>query len=220
MTTASPLQLFPLPGHDCRTTKDGWKGRFASLKLRQGIVVNIIKVAITADQANVFTASGPAGTGHIAGCIVLQGQLKIRFPNSKEFDLEPQKFSLFPTKSLNFRVTAPKQEKLYLLTYCIPENILRWSIKGGNSHVSACLNSENNTRCRYLGIPVNPKIHRSVAEIMSARLSGQLLKLYLEGVILKSLALKIDLLDKLPPESDLLPPRSCLLYTSPSPRDS
>jgi AraC-like DNA-binding protein len=205
--TLHSLQLFSLPGHSCRATKAGWTGRNVALKLRQGIVVNIVKVTITEDQANVY-ASSPPGSDLIAACIVLKGQLQIKLPNEKEATLEPQKFSLFPAQSLNFRMTAPKQEKLYVLTYSFPRKILTWSIKGSGSHVSSCFGSDDPSRCRYMGIPVNREIHRSVAEIMGSRLTGQLQKLYLEGAILQTLAHKIDQLEKLPPESDLLPPKS------------
>jgi AraC-like DNA-binding protein len=205
--TAHPLQLFSLPGHSCRAKKTGWTGRNVTLKLRQGIVVNIIKVGVTADQANMYTCDLPESDA-IAGCIVLKGQLRIKFPNENEATLEPKKFSLFPTKSMNFRVTAPKQDKLYVLTYSFPQRLLNWSIKGSRSHVSACFAADDTTRCRYIGIPANSEIHRSVAEIMGSRLSGQLQKLYLEGAVLQTLAHQIDLLDRLPPDSDLLPPKS------------
>jgi len=85
---------------------------------------------------------------------------------------------------------------------------MNWSIKGGQSNVSSCFGVDDITRCRYMGIPGNREIHRSVAEIMGSRLSGQLRKLYLEGAILQTLAHQINLLDKLPPDSDLLPPKS------------
>jgi len=205
--TSHPLQLFSLPGHGCRSTKAGWTGRNVALKLRQGIVVNIIKVTVTADQANMYTRNLP-DSDHIAGCIVLKGQLRIKFPNEKDATLEPRKFSLFPAQALNFRVTAPKQEKLYVLTYSFPRKLMNWSIKGGQSNVSSCFGADDITRCRYMGIPGNREIHRSVAEIMGSRLSGQLRKLYLEGAILQTLAHQINLLDKLPPDSDLLPPKS------------
>ena len=205
--TSHPLQLFSLPGHSCRAKKTGWAGRNVTIKLRQGIVVNIIKVGITADQTNMYTCDLPESDA-IAGCIVLKGQLRIKFPNEKESALEPQKFSLFPTQSMNFRVSAPKQDKLYVLTYSFPQRILNWSIKGSRSNVASCFGSDDTARCRYIGIPGNREIHRSVAEIMGSRLSGNLLKLYLEGAVLQTLAHQIDQLDKLPEDSDLLPPKS------------
>ena len=136
--TSHPLQLFSLPGHGCRATKAGWTGRNVALKLRQGIVVNMIKVTVTADQTNMYTRNLPDSSDHIAGCIVLKGQLQIKFPNEKDATLEPQKFSLFPTQALNFRVTAPKQDKLYVLTYSFPQKLMNWSIKGSQSNVSSC----------------------------------------------------------------------------------
>lgn len=201
------LQLFSLPGHSCRATKTGCSGRNISLKLRQGIVVNIIKVAVTANQVNTYTCDLPESDA-IVGCIVLKGQLQIKFPNDKESTLEPQKFSLFPTQSLNFRVSAPKQEKLYVLTYSLPQRILNWAIKDRRSHLSACFAADDSTRCRYIGIPVNREIHRSVAEIMGSRLTGHLQKIYLEGAVLQTLAHQIDEIDKLPQDSKLLPPKS------------
>jgi len=207
MKNTKELQFFPLPEHNCSMTNDGWAGRYTSLKLRQGILVNIIKVNVSKDQMNTYK-SNASDSDHIVGCIVLKGQLQIKSDDRKKFMIEPRKFSMFPTQGLNFQVTAPIQEKLYLLTYSFPKKILKWSIKGRDSNVSTCLGSGNSARCRYFGIPVNREIHELVAEIMSSRLTGQLLKLYLEGAILQTLAHKIDQLEKLPPESDLLPPKS------------
>ena len=201
------LNFLPLPGHDCRVSSDHWSGRYSALKLRQGISVSIFKISISKKLENIFTSNAP-DSDYIAGCIVISGQLQIKFPNQKVLALEPQRFSVFPAHEMNFQLTAPPQEKLYLLTYSFPGKLLKWFMKGRDSHVAACYASEDVSRCRYLGIPVSREIHRSVAEIMGSRLDGQLLKLYLEGAILKVIAQKFVQLEKLPPDSDLLPPKS------------
>lgn len=196
-TNTQPLQFFSLPGHRCKASKSGWSGRYLSLKLRHGVELNIVKLTIEDEQTNIFTSTQD-DADYIACCIVLKGQLNIRFPDKEVTEIQPQKFSLFSTQALNFRVIAPEQDKLYLLTYCFPKKFFNGFLKGSNSPLKDCFNSRDHSGCRYRGMPINRDILRTVAEIMSSRLTGTLRDLYLEGAVLQILSLQVDYLQRLP----------------------
>jgi AraC-like DNA-binding protein len=204
----SKLSLFSMPEHKCCIVNGSWNGRCTSHKIRQGISVNITKISISSNLLNTYEICTP-NSDYLVGCILVSGQLHIKFSDCKEIAIAPQSFSLFPTKDASFQVRAPKQEKLYLLTYSIPGKLLSWLIKDRLSHVADCYRSADAaSRCKYFGIPVNRKIHQSVAEIIGSQMSGRLHQLYLEGLILKIIALEFDQLEKLPRDSDLLPAKS------------
>jgi AraC-like DNA-binding protein len=204
----SELSLFSIPGHECCIVNGSWDGRCTSYKIRQGISVNITKISISGNLLNIYENCAP-NSDYLLGCILVSGQLHIKYSDCKEITIAPQSFSLFPAKDMSFQVRAPKQEKLYLLTYSVPGKLVSWLIKDRRSHVADCFRSDDAAgRCKYFGIPVTRKIHQSVAEIIGSQMSGRLHQLYLEGLILKIIALEFNQLEKLPRDSDLLPAKS------------
>ena len=48
------IQLFPLPGHSCSGANNQWEGRYSSYELRQGISVNIAKISVSQNLANIY----------------------------------------------------------------------------------------------------------------------------------------------------------------------